>query len=146
MISRFSQLPMPLAVAALALTGCGGSGGSKKQADGGVRGYTGPVTAVQAYADAFGSGDYATACSYIDKASLAKVTQKGKLKCEEVYAKGGAAIAAARKQFAGAKASDASVDADHGTVKLTTSSGSTIGLPVVLEDGTWKVSSGTLGK
>src|SRR5438105_968447 len=97
------------------LAGCGGSSKSSSSA---TRGYSSsPASAAQAYVAAFGSGDYATACSLIAKNTLAQVTQNGKFKCTDVYAKGGSKVTATQAFMKGATVSGGKVSGSNATVK-----------------------------
>lgn len=138
------------AAAALALAGCGGdddesSGSATTSAETttAARGYAAadPVAAVQAYVDAFGSGDYAAACALVDAEAMEKITQSGRFECEDVYAKGGTDVETTQKEFDGATASDPQIAGDRGSVGVKTKSGKEIRLPVVLENDAWKVAS-----
>jgi hypothetical protein len=138
-------LPALLSVACLAFTaGCGGDdkkgSGSTSTDAAAQRGYDSPVTTVQAYAKAFGAGDYATACTYISSTSLDKMKAAGN-SCEDTFAKGGPQVVEAKKQFAGATVGAADVTGDKGTVKVTTAAGPSIDLPVVREADGWKVTT-----
>ena len=140
---RMRRAPLLLCVALLA--GCGGSGERTDTTRGysAARGYAGatPAQAAQRYVAAFGSGDYSTACSLIARNTLAEVTQNGKFKCEDVYAKGGSKIATTQAFFKGATVSSPKVTGDNATVKVTSKAGRTIELPLVKEGGGWKVAS-----
>lgn len=145
----FPRLPSLLAAAVLglAVAGCGGdeepAGGDGDTAttSAAQRGYDSPVPVVTAYVEAFGAGDYAAACGHISRETLQRVTSGGEHRCEDVYAQGGAEVDAAREQFAGAQTTDAQVNGAAGTVGVRTATGEELRLPVVLEDGTWKVAS-----
>ncbi|MFL5845408.1 MAG: hypothetical protein ACJ762_11990 [Solirubrobacteraceae bacterium] len=138
--------------ALVALAGCGGddsddegsaSTGTTATAANADRGYDGdgPVQVAQAYVDAFGSGDYAGACALIDAAALEKITQSGKFECTEVYEKGGTDVQTTQEQFDGATVTDSEITDDRGNVTVKIASGQEIQLPVVIEDGKWKVAS-----
>lgn len=143
------RLPALLVAAGLglAVVGCGedeepaGGDAGTATTSAAQRGYDSPVPAVTAYVEAFGAGDYAAACEHIAEETLQRVTSGGEHRCEDVYAQGGAEVEAARERFAGAQATDAQVNGDAGTVGVRTASGEELRLPVVLEDGAWKVSS-----
>lgn len=126
----------------LLVAGCGGDDNNASTTDtAAARGYDSPVPVVQAYVDAFGSGDYAAACDLVDAEAMEKITQTGKITCEEVYEKGGADIETTQKEFDGAKVGDPQITDDRGSVSVTTKSGKEIQLPVVIENGEWKVAS-----
>lgn len=132
--------PIALLISAgLLLAGCGGGDEGSDTAT--TRGYDDPVPAAQAYVDAFGAGDFATACEHIAADTLARVTEDGATECEQVYQDGGDEVQAAQEQFDGATVDDPQVDGDQGTVGVTTSDGSEIRLAVIREDGEWKVAS-----
>lgn len=137
--------------AALAFAGCGGddddtgttASSPSTTAATGDRGYEGdgPEAVVQAYVDAFGAGDYAAACELVDAEAMEKLTESGKLECVEVYERGGLQIDATEDQFQGATVTDARITDDRGSVGVKIKNGSEIRLPVVIEDGKWKVAS-----
>lgn len=129
--------------AVVALAGCGGDSGSGSESTTtAARGYSGdPVAVAQEYVDAFGSGDYAKACSLIDAEALEKITQTGTVECEQVYEQGGTDIEQTQAEFDGATVSDPKIAGDRGSVGVKTASGKDIRLPVVIEDGQWKVAS-----
>ena len=130
--------------ALLALAGCGGSDSKTSGTTDttAARGYAGdPVTTVQAYVDAFGAKDYTAACALVDAEALDKITQSGQFKCEDVYAKGGTDVETTQKQFVGATATDPQITGDRGSVGVKTADGTEIRLPVVVENGEWKVAS-----
>jgi hypothetical protein len=145
-----SRLPALLVTAALglAVAGCGDDGGDEatetsapSATTSAQRGYDSPVPVVTAYVEAFGAGDYAAACRHIAAETLERVTSGGEHRCEDIYAQGGEEVDAARERFEGAETTDAQVNGDAGTVGVRTAAGEELRLPVVLEDGTWKVAS-----
>ena len=135
-----------VAALTLAVAGCGeqddeGGAAATATTSGEQRGYDSPVPAVTAYVEAFGAGDYATACEHIAQETLARVTSGGEHRCEDVYEQGGAEVEAARERLEGAETTDAQVNGGAGTVGVETAAGEGLRLPVVLEDDGWKVAS-----
>jgi hypothetical protein len=143
MISRL--VPLLLAVPALALGACGGGdnkGSSGSTTTDSARGYSGsgPVKSVQEYIDAFATGDYAKACSYIADDSKKKIEVAGS--CEDVLKKAATQVAGTDADMKGATASPGKVADSTGTVKVTTKNGIKIEIPVLIEGGRWKVNKG----
>src|SRR4051812_21438716 len=136
-----------LTVPALALGACGGddkgSSSSGSSTTDAARGYSGrgPVASVQEYIDAFASGDYDKACSYIADDAKKKIEAAGS--CADVLEKAAKQVAGTDADMKGAKASPGKVADSTGTVKVTTKNGIKIEIPVVVEDDRWKVNRGS---
>jgi hypothetical protein len=141
-------LALLLVVGALALASCGGgddksSSGSGSSTTDNARGYSGsgPVQSVQEYIDAFASGDYDKACSYIADESRKKIEAAGS--CADVLGKAAKQVAGTDADMKGATASTGKVADSTGTVKVTTKNGIKIEIPVLIEGGRWKVNRGS---
>lgn len=139
-------LAILLAVGSLAFAGCGGSDKKTTSTAGtattAARGYQGDVVKdIQAYIDAFGSGDYAKACTHIAKNTLDQLTQQGKFTCVQVYENGGQKVQLATSLFKGAKVDKPHVNGVNATVRVTSPSGKSITLPAVFEGGSWKAAT-----
>jgi hypothetical protein len=130
-----------LLVPLLAVAGCGG-GSSKTTSTPAKAPANDPVSVAQAYVDALGSGDYATDCTLISKATAAQASEGGKTTCEKHFATVMKSVgSSAADFFKGAKVGAAKVKGSDATVVVTSTKGKRNQLTLVREGGRWRVQS-----
>jgi len=128
-------LSVLLSCAALGLAACGGSDDNNNTGSGAKD----PVAAAQEYLKAFIDGDFEKACSYIAEQSKKQIEKAGS--CKDVLAKASAAVKGTDASMVGAKVAPGKISGNTGTIVVTTKGGTKIKIPVLIEDGRWKLNS-----
>jgi hypothetical protein len=131
---------VPIVLAALAVAGCGGVGGSEPKDE-----RAEVEASLTAYYKAFASGDSETACNHLAGNTVAQLERAaGGRPCAEVldralkrpdYAK-------VAPKLAGVKVTEVNVAEDKATARATVPGvGKSTRVPLIKEDGTWKIAS-----
>lgn len=145
-LSRITTLAATAAAVA-ALAGCGGgSSGGGSNGGGGNGGGGDAKEAVTNYIQAIKNQDWSSACDLISNASKKVIETKAHAKCPDALKKGlsGGNGAEVAKLLASAQVGDAKVNGNRGTVGIKLKLNGverTLPIPVVKEDGQWKVAS-----